>query len=216
MRGTARRFRGDLDGALADFDRALKIGPRSAMNLASRGAVLSARKEHARALTDLDESVRLEPFNPVHRLTRSQARDAAGDRAGAAADLDEALKLDPKSPTGYTTRAYHHQQAGRYGPALADFEQALKLTCPEEKLRDGKRAVELGTRCCELSHWKDAYGIDTLAAALAESGDFAAAVRREEEAIALLPGKSADRPNWEARLKLYRDRKAFQEEPAKP
>ncbi len=59
-------------------------------------------------------------------------------------------------------------------------------TCPDEAYRDGAKAVESATKACELGGWKDADHLDTLAAALADAGEFAEAVRRQEEALGLL------------------------------
>jgi hypothetical protein len=56
-------------------------------------------------------------------------------------------------------------------------------TNPHDAFRDDKRAVEVATRACELSSWKDADHIDTLAAGHAEAGDFRMAVRFQELAI---------------------------------
>jgi hypothetical protein len=39
-------------------------------------------------------------------------------------------------------------------------------------------------RACELTQWKNGSYVDTLAAAFAEAGDFAEAVRREQQALA--------------------------------
>ena len=48
--------------------------------------------------------------------------------------------------------------------------------------RDGRKAVESGLRACELSEWKDASHLATLAAAHAESSDFDRAVEFQEKA----------------------------------
>ena len=81
-------------------------------------------------------------------------------------------------------------------------------TCPAAKYRDGKRAVESVARACELSGWKDATDIDTLAAASAEAGDFDAAAKWEARAIALFP-EGREKAEAEAHLKLYRARTAY-------
>jgi len=78
-------------------------------------------------------------------------------------------------------------------------------------LRDGKRAVELATRVCELTEWKYANPLDTLAAAYAEVGDFDKAVEWQEKASKLYTDAD-DRKKGEDRLKLYQQRKPYREE----
>ena len=50
-------------------------------------------------------------------------------------------------------------------------------------IRNAQLALADAKRACELSKWKHANYIDTLAAACAEAGDFSSAVRYEEQAI---------------------------------
>jgi hypothetical protein len=86
----------------------------------------------------------------------------------------------------------------------------LWATCPDARYRDGKRAVESATRACELSEWKDAVFIDSLAAANAEAGDFEAAVKWQSKANELYPA-AEDKKQEEERLKLYREKKPYRE-----
>ena len=127
---------------------------------------------------------------------RGEARSNQKEYKKALADYNKAIRLDPKDATASCARAW------------------LWATCPETKYRDGKRAVESATRACELTKWKDAALLDTLAAAYAESGDFDAAVKWQKKAMDLLPKDDEwDRKDYGSRLELYRAKKPYREMP---
>jgi tetratricopeptide (TPR) repeat protein len=74
-----------------------------------------------------------------------------------------------------------------------------------KELRDGRRAVELALKACELTEYKKPEYLDTLAAAYARAGDFERAVRWQEKAMEGM--KSFDpalRSRAHERQKLYR------------
>jgi tetratricopeptide (TPR) repeat protein len=122
----------------------------------------------------------------------------------AIAEYTEAIRLDPKSDAAFHNRATAYADKHEYAKAVADFNEAIRLapdepdsysslawllaTCPKAELRDGKRAVDLATRACKLSNWKDANDMENLAAAYAECGQFAEAVEWQTKAVNLATG----------------------------
>ena len=75
-------------------------------------------------------------------------------------------------------------------------------------MRDGKEAVDSATKACELTEWEKASYLGTLAAAYAEAGDFAAAVKWQTKAIEL--GKNEkEKEKYGKRLKLYKEKKPY-------
>ena len=88
----------------------------------------------------------------------------------------------------------------------------LLATCPEARYRDGRHAVELATKACELSEWQYNH-VDTLAAAYAEAGDFEQAVRWQQMAIEM--ASDSGRDDYRSRLALYKSGKPYREEPKK-
>lgn len=119
------------------------------------------------------------------------ARFFKGDFDGALTDFNETLKIDPSH-------------------AGAQIDLALLMgTCPDEKLRDGKHAVEYATKACKKVNWKGANWLDILAAAYAESGDFDKAVEWQQKAIEQAAPK--DMAEFESRLKLYQNKKPYRQ-----
>jgi tetratricopeptide (TPR) repeat protein len=117
---------------------------------------------------------------------------------------------------------------GRFDNALADYQRAIGAdpqntyafnaqawiwaTCREANSRDAKKAVESANRACELTNWRDAGCLDTLAAAYAEAKNFPQAVKWQKKALHL--GSAFPKENLEKmrqRLKLYQDGKPFHE-----
>ena len=62
----------------------------------------------------------------------------------------------------------------------------MLATSKDSRVRDGRRAVAIATKACILSNWKNAFSIDTLAAASATAGNFADAVKYQQLAISRL------------------------------
>lgn len=190
-RAATYQAKGDLDRAIADYDELLKYHSYNAMTLNNRGMILRQKGEHDRALADFNEAVRLDPSKGMYYMNRGMLRLERGDADGAASD---ALKAADTKAEG--------------APRLLNNVAWRLATSPDDRTRNGQRAVELATRACELTGWTNTY-MDTLAAAHAENGDFSEAVKWQEKAAQSPATSKSAAEGMEQRLLLYRSGKPF-------
>lgn len=204
FRGWARYLLGKPDEALKDFDEFLKRYPpgggesadvHRAVGLSNRGMVLAEIGKFDAAFKDLDEAVKL-GHTPA-RLNRGWAYELKGEYKKAEDDYAAILNIRPADALALNNMAW------------------LKATCPDKEFRDGKEAVKFAKKVCDLSGNREGMFLDTLAAAHAEAGDFAAAIKAQEKA---LDDKGYTRKygaDAQKRLQLYKDKKPFRSEPLK-
>jgi hypothetical protein len=83
-------------------------------------------------------------------------------------------------------------------------------TSPNDNLRDGKRAIELAKQGCDLTEYKQAHIVSTLAAAYAETGDFESAIKWSKKAVET--GSEAIKPQLAKELESYEAKKPWREE----
>lgn len=232
MRAAVWTARGEHDRAVHDLTEAIRLtpaGPATAYLYNNRGIARLAAKDHDGAVKDFDEAIRLSPAGATAYHNRGYAWAAKKDYEKAIKDYSEAIRLDPNYATAFQNRATAYRRVGEAAKAVQDYEAAIRLeprsavrvndlawlmaTAADEKFRDGKRAVELAVKACEMSGWKEAGHIDTLAAAYAEAGDFAQAVRYQKQALE--DRRLAASPDVRERLRLYEQKKPYREPPEK-
>jgi len=96
---------------------------------------------------------------------------------------------------------------------LNNFAWVL-ATSTEDGIRDGKRALEMGLKACELTEYQQAHILSTLAAAYAESGDFDNAVKWSQKSVEL--GDPDIQEQLQQELESYRQKKPWREKKEEP
>ena len=103
-RGIAYGAKGDYDRAIADFNEAIRLDPKSARAYGNRGNDYLAKGDYDHAIADYNEVIRLDPKSARAYNNRGGAYSAKGDRDRAIADHSEAIRLDPKYSLAYNSR----------------------------------------------------------------------------------------------------------------
>ncbi len=102
-RGILSMRRTDVDDAIADFNRAIRLRPDIGEAYLNRGAALLLKGADEAALKDLDAALRLGSRQPQSaHYNRAIARERLGDVRGAYDDYQAALAILPDWPLPQT------------------------------------------------------------------------------------------------------------------
>ena len=189
------------DEALEYFSERIQENPNESAYWSNRGRVWDEKKEYDKAIADYSEADKLDPEDATTLNNLGTAHQSKGDHAEAIKHFDAALKADPNNATVYYNRGRANQYSGNYAAAAQDYADAVRVdpnylpgynnaawlaaTCPDEKYRNATLALEYAQQAVEMTQGKVWEALDTLAAAQAENGDYAAAVKTSEQALAL-------------------------------
>ncbi len=118
---------GDLQSALTDLDKSIKLDPHYAKAYAARGILYYKSRNFALAINDLDQAIILDNNCFEAYNTRSIIRRLSGDLDGAIVDINRGLNINPKDPIMYSSRGTIYLNIGDYNRAINDFDQAIAL-----------------------------------------------------------------------------------------
>ncbi len=141
-------------------------------------------------------------------------RSVKSDYSNAIADFNEAIRLEPTAAVCYFRRAEVLERQGKFEQAVADYNEAIRLnpsfllalknlasilaTCPEENLRDGKRALQFAKAANDLDKGDTAGS----SAAYAELKNFDEAVKWQTKVVEFVKDEKHKR-DARQRLQLY-------------
>ena len=225
LRATVYQELGQGDKALEDVDAVLARNPDHADARRLRALVLAGEGKFDAAIAEMEQLQKSQATDPMDRL-RLAMFYAAGEKPQKAVDLyTKVLEQQPDNAFALRGRADALLSMGKHAQAIADYEKFLKLnpddpgvlnnlswvlsTSPFDQLRDGKRALELALKACELTEYKKAHILSTLAAAYAELGQFDTAIQWSQKALEVASGR--EKASLEKELATYKQGKPFRE-----
>jgi len=201
LRARVHQLSGDSKAARADLDEALKQRPDSIEAMELRGAISAGEKDYPQAIEDFEGLRKIAPKNPDLLTQLGLLYEANKQPRKAIERYTDALTVLPDQFLALRGRADAYLNVGKHAEAVADYDAAVKLkgdepgmlnnfawvlaTSPDENVRNGKLALELGTEAAKLTEYKKPHILSTLAASYAESGDFDQARHWSQKAVEL-------------------------------
>lgn len=128
--GMECEIRGDLNGALTNYDKAIESNPNFGDAYGRRAYLEQSNSNLDAALADYSKSINLGSGAPEVYANCGMAEQTKGDLTAALADYNKALELEPDLAEVYAYRGSLEQRTNGLDPAIADYEKALQLKAP--------------------------------------------------------------------------------------
>lgn len=215
-----------LEEAKADIDRALILRPGLIRAILLRSLINAGMDNFAAAAEDMELLVANDPSNVPFQLQLALMYNADDRPAKAIEIYDNVLKGDPQNLNAIRGRADCMLTTGNHEAAVEGYTKCLEMegdddhvlnnlawvlaTSPNDEVRDGARSVELGLKACELTEYKEAHILSTLAAGYAETGNWEKAIEFSTKAVELARDEE-NRENLQKELDSYKAQKPWRE-----
>ena len=153
--GYALLHEGQIAGAVTNFQVAIMINPLFAEAYFNLGNAFLIHNQPKEAVNYLQKSLALKPGVAETHCKLANAWVLLDRQAEAIPEYAQALRLAPGADEAANNLAW------------------LLATCPDRSLRDGARAIALARQASQHSHDQNPVILGTLAAAYAETGNWA-------------------------------------------
>jgi len=219
--GTALLGKAQVDEAILHCERAVRMRPTDADAQVSLGNALFQKGRVDDAIAHYQAAITAHPDHFLARYSLGHALLEKGELDGAIEICRSALLLRPSDVDCQTTLAIALEEKGNPLEAIQHYEKALQLaptsiptltnlawllaTSPDASLRNGPKALELAKQVDRLAGGTNTLVLRTLAAAYAENGEFANAIRTARSAMQLarMHGEDGVMTDLDQQIALY-------------
>ncbi|MFG0247688.1 MAG: tetratricopeptide repeat protein [Phycisphaeraceae bacterium JB051] len=226
------RLEGRTDQALRGFEKTLTLDPNHVGALSDLADILAATGRWDEALARLDQAQSLAGDQPVLQINRANILLRAGRAEPALAAAQQAVAMLVDHPATLNVLASAYAANGMWADARDVFSTLLTqspnnpgicqrlawllATCPDPAVRNGQQAVDLANQFVKLTSEDNPVAWDTLAAALAQCGQYDQAVKAMDQGIAKLKEAGHEQllETYQQRRSLYEQGKAYELAPS--
>jgi tetratricopeptide (TPR) repeat protein len=221
--GTALALQGDGRGAVQEFERAITLDPSFSKAHYSLGLMLASTDQESAAIQHFQAALKSQPGYVEARLQLAHTLRRSGRPDASLAHYAQIVKEDARVPEarfGYAAaliRLKRYAEARDYLAeaitlyptelAFANAEARLLAAAPDDKVRDGQRALRFIQP--GLRQIRTVETLETMAMVQGELGQFTEAVTWQKEAIAAAErsGERGIAARIADNLRLYEARK---------
>ena len=125
-RGWTELFSRQPDRAIAAFDQAIRLDPRSAAAYTGRGKARLQWSQVDAGLADLAKAIEIDPRYGEAYLTRAEHYGKAGDGQRVLADLDAAIRAGSQDPEVFIRRGTARVALGKFDGGIDDLSKVLE------------------------------------------------------------------------------------------
>jgi protein O-mannosyl-transferase len=229
--GTALLAKAQVDEAILHCERAVAMRPTDPDAQVSLGDALVQKGRIDDAIAHYQKAVMVLPDYFLARYRLGQALLEKGELDSAIQVCRTALMIRPADADCHTTLAIALEEKGEAAEAIQHYEKALEVaprsipaltnfawllaTSHDASVRNGRKAVELAGRADQLVGGTNTLVLRTLAAAYAENGEFARAIRTARSAMQLsrMHGEESLTTDLDQQIALYQLGMPYRETP---
>jgi tetratricopeptide (TPR) repeat protein len=195
--------------AEAEATKAIELKPNDWSSWNQRAWAYFQQQRWDQAVADYSKAIELNPNVHTTWFHRGHAHMALKKWDEVVVDYSELLKRFPGDANAYYYRGWAHENRSRWRQASADYYKAIELapkndtahnrlawllaTCPDAKVRDPGRAVELARKAVQLEP-KQGFYWQTLGYAEYRAGNWESAIAALDKVKAL--GSPGDSLEW--------------------
>jgi tetratricopeptide (TPR) repeat protein len=141
--GNQKYDRGNYQGALADYNKAISLDPKSAKSYNNRGTLKHEKLNDVQgALADYNKAISLNPKFANAYNNRGLLKYQLNNAQEALADYDRAISLNPKFALAYYNRGLLKRDENNPAGANRDFNVSAKLYRQQGNKNDLKAVNE--------------------------------------------------------------------------